>query len=300
MILVLVGAVFVPAVSAEEQILDDKEVQNLISSMESKISTDLSTKIEDKQQISANKYLQLYDDELDIIVNQAMLSTKVQLSSTEQQTLKKLIIEDLISNMKIKKYETDNGLSEDSATLINVEDIGENKGYYTKYPVSIKSENGDMYTINFFQCNVDINGGSGWDIYGNGYTVNGNNNLYKIYFWKNTEKFTYKLWYLDEDHPNSAIDATYDYYRYLANGTYQDLALFTVKRTDSSVHLIECYNNGVAYAALTGIHATANRPWTSNIYVSNIWNHDIDVYDVNTNMAKSCLNPPYYLNMPTS
>jgi len=300
LVIALLTAMAVPAVSAEEKTSNNIYVINLIQNMKFEISNDIFDNIEGNQGLYTNVYLNSYDETLDNIVNQAMLSTKVKLSPEEQKTLKKLIIDNIISNAEIEKYKEDKGLNYDSATFVNLEDIAEDEGELTKYPVTIRSENGDIHTIDFYQCNVDINGGSGYDIYGNGYTVNGDNDLYKIHFWENSQEFTYQLWYQDEDHPNIALDATYDWYRYLSGGTYEDVALFTIQRNDDTVHLISCYNNGVSYAALTGIHATADRTWTSNIYVSNIWNHDIDVYDVNTNMVKCLMDVPYYLNMPTS
>lgn len=41
MVIVLVGAIFVPVVSAENQTLDQKETHTLIVSIESKISDDI-------------------------------------------------------------------------------------------------------------------------------------------------------------------------------------------------------------------------------------------------------------------
>jgi len=305
-VLALLTAMLVPAVSAEEQALDEEEFQDLNKAMRLEISKDVFEKIEQKQQLLSKEYLKRYDDKLEIVVNQAMLSTKTELSPSEQETLKKMIVDHIISDAEMEKYLIDNNLEENSAIQINMNDIAVDEGDSTKYPISVKSGNGDMYTIDFYQCDVDIDGGSGYDVYGNGYTVNGDNDLYKVYFWNDdlvNRVYTYQLWYLDEDHPNQLLDATYDWYRYQASDphTYEDVALFTVKMdSPNTVHLISCYNYGVPYAALTGYHGTADRPWTSNIYVSNIWNHDIDVYDSNTNMAKSLMTVPYYLNMPTS
>ena len=156
-----------------------------------------------------------------------------------------------------------------------------------------------MYTIDFYQCNVDIDGGSGDDDFNFHYNVNGDNDLYKIEFWDNNDyNFTYKLWYYDEDHPDPALDFAYDQLRLLAGGTYEDLALFTVEKyNDNTVYLIKCYSNIMTYGYPAGNHGNLDRPWTSNIYVSNIWNHDIDVYDSNPSMAKRNMNVPYY-HMP--
>lgn len=203
--------------------------------------------------------------------------------------------------MEIEKYEIDNGLNEDSATQIYTKDIAENEGYYTKYPVSVKSGNGDMYTIDFYQCTVDITGGSGRDDFNFYYDVDGDNDLYKIQFWDNNYyNYTYKLWYYDEDHPDPLLNAAYDIFRYETTDphTYEDITLFTVEKADdNTVFLIECYSDIRSYGCSLANHGSTDRPWTSNIYVSNIWNHDIDVYDTNPSMAKSNMNVPYY-HMP--
>ncbi len=144
------------------------------------------------------------------------------------------------------------------------------------------------YSINYWaQVTYDVDGGKGTDDEGNGFDVNGGNDLYKIviYIYSDTH-VVYELHYRDEDHPNPWLDKIYDAWRRIWYGRTEDIEQFTVE--NGVIEFNGIYDNGHTYAHSIGQHGTATRsysPWVT-VYVSNVWNHAMDIYDKNPSLPE--------------
>lgn len=159
-----------------------------------------------------------------------------------------------------------------------------------------KSEKGLLVSapsLTLYQISFDKYGGFGTDSAGRPFDINGGNDLYKVLTWGSAYPYTYRLYYLDEDHPDPSLDRTYDYYRYLRTGTYEDSAQFTVWDPNNLQYSLS-WSGSYTFGYPLGNHGSitrANHPW---MYISNIWNHDIGTEDTNPYMSKIMMYVPYY------
>lgn len=160
------------------------------------------------------------------------------------------------------------------------------------------------YPINYWmQVSVDIYGGQGEDDGGNDYNVNGYNGLYQVravkFGYGKSTYVRYDLYFQDEDMPDPTDDSNYDAWRKFWYGRIHDiehLYVRTIYKGDLSqgdwITFEDIWDNNKTYAA-SGQHGHEHCRYTPDvtIYVSNVWNHAMDIDDTNPSMDKIQCNP---------
>jgi|GEM_PF-1224734 len=301
--LLLAGMAMVPMVSAQEndqaRPADEAKVQELIKPIDADIHKIVDEKIlySDKTGtrsflVPVNEVIGKYDKNLDGIVDILDNRMNTHLDKANRTILKEIIVtgdfKRISNDMELEKR----GLKIEDAKVITPKILGvvNTTDEITKLrTASLLS----APTLTLYQVSFDKYGGFGTDSAGRSFNINGHNDLYKVLTWGNSYPYTYRLHYYDEDHPNPALDATYDYYRYLQTGTYEDSAQFTVWDANNLQYSLS-WSGTYTFGYPIGNHGSITRnnyPW---MYVSNIWNHDIGTEDTNPYMSKIVMSVPYY------
>lgn len=158
---------------------------------------------------------------------------------------------------------------------------------YNVYHTSLTTVNPVIpYPIEWWiQVVPDVDGGMGWTgIWP--YMVDGHNNLYLIDVYYNETTTVYVLHFQDEDHPNLLVDQFYDMIRRIIYGRIEDVETFYVK--NNTIVFPDIWDNNKPYAYPIGQHGYKERAYTPQtvIYVSNVWNHAMDVLDKNPSLDK--------------
>jgi hypothetical protein len=298
--LLLAAMVMVPMVSADKndqariendaKILDffkpiDENIQVIVagSSIES-TSADTA-----KFSSQVSEIVKKYDGNLEEILSILDKTTGVHLDDVNKTVLKEVIISEHFRRVSDKQLMEKRGLHEKDALIVQPEVLGIAKDKTDLDKMQIQVAMWDSFIL--AQSGPDVYGGFGFDNSGLPYNVNGGNNLYQVRVWPGSPVTTYQLRYYDEDHPIPQLDYQYDTLRLIIYGNLLDYALFDV--TSSQIYFNSCGSNGYTYAWLTGIHANTYRPKNSVIYVANIWNHDIDIYNSNPGMGQLVMSVPY-------
>jgi len=301
--LLLAGMAMVPIVSAQEndqaRLADEAKVQELIKPIDADIHkiVDEKTLYSDKAgtrsfSVPVNEVIGKYDKNLDGIVDILDNRMNTHLDKANRTILKEIIVtgdfKRISNDMELEKR----GLKIEDAKVITPKILGvvNTTDELTKLRTAFLLS---APTLTLYQVSFDKYGGFGTDSAGRSFNINGHNDLYKVLTWGNSYPYTYRLYYYDEDHPNPALDATYDYYRYLQTGTYEDSAQFTVWDANNLQYSLS-WSGSYTFAYPLGNHGSitrANHPW---MYVSNIWNHDIGTEDTNPYMSKIVMSVPYY------
>ncbi len=148
------------------------------------------------------------------------------------------------------------------------------------------------YPINHWvQVYDDIHGGQGTDDAGLGFNINGDNDLYKLVIYYHVgDRVTYELWFRDEDHPDPGWDQWWDAQRLNQYGRIEDVESFYIE--DNVIHFDNIWSNDKTFAFPIGQHGTQTRDYTDTIYVSNVWNHAMDINDENPGLGKVWLQFP--------
>lgn len=223
------------------------------------------------------------------------------LTLEQREHLKYLLVSDYVSHLYQKSFYPKN------AKVLVVKPIkvasvkAESKVYdYYYAPMSSSIP----YPIHWWvQVRVDVTGGSGVDDKGNGYNVDGKNDLFNIIVYYTSSSVQYELHFYDEDHPHPWMDNWYDGYRCDhypdRDSTYgcEDIESINVENgviefpgTFSGDY--DCHGNYCeepqTYAVDGPHHYSGTRPYSSNvaIYISNTWNHLMDTVDSNPSMEK--------------
>ena len=221
------------------------------------------------------------------------------LTPEQRETLKRLLVSDYVSYLYQKSFYPKNARVL-VVKPIKVASVKANGKVYDYYYAPMSSS--IPYPIHWWvQVNVDITGGSGVDDEGNGYEVDGKNDLFKIVVEYTSDSITYELHFYDEDHPEPLLDRTYDSIRCSIypgrDSTYgcEDVESITVE--NGIVEFPSTWSNSClgslcsqqTYAELQPMHETGQRSYSSNveIYVSNVWDHLMDTVDSNPSMSKS-------------
>ena len=113
--------------------------------------------------------------------------------------------------------------------------------------------------------------------------------------------FRYKITFIDEDHPNVAIDIMYDGIRIIEYGSVEDIEAFYI--IDGDILFIDVldhdrYNHSGSGSQgfrdldddVYGYHIAETESFSNTIYV-NTWNHMMSTIDTNPNMRKA--SPSY-------
>ncbi len=150
---------------------------------------------------------------------------------------------------------------------------------------------GDYPINHWVQVYDDIHGGQGTDDAGLGYNINGDNDLYRLVIYYHVgDRVTYELWFRDEDHPDPGWDQWWDAQRLNLYGRIEDVESFYIE--NNVIHFDGIWSNDKTFAFPIGQHGTQTRNYTDTIYVSNVWNHAMDVNDENPGLGKVWLQFP--------
>ena len=283
MILPFSGMDFVEAKKDNKKAFED-ELKNTFSPIDEEIKSYVNGEMKyptyKKTELKAK-----YANELEQIVSTILEKENLQLSSDKKNDLKDIIVEEHMKELKRQKV-----ISEipSDATIETIEvDAFSTQGYF-ELPEAYAI--GNPFPINSWkQLTVDRNGGSGTDSAGNYYDVNGGNQFTTLTTSYTSSEVTYTLKFNDEDHPDPATDASYDAWRSIYYGRTYDLESFKVD--NSGIHFSSIWDNNKPYAEYWGQHGDVNRNYYDgvSIYVSNVWNHAMDIYDNNPGMSKTNL-----------
>jgi|GEM_PF-1420709 hypothetical protein len=223
------------------------------------------------------------------------------LTPEQRETLKRLLVSDYVPYLYQKSFYPKNAKVL-VVKPIKVTSVKTNGKVYDYYYASMSSS--IPYPIHWWvQVRVDIDGGSGVDDGGNGYNVNGKNDLFKIVVYYTSSSVQYELHFYDEDHPDPFWDDLYDGYRcdhYPGrDDAYGCEDIESIKVENGVIEFpstfsgdYDCHGNYCeepqTYAVDGPNHYSGTRPYSSGvaIYVSNTWNHLMDTIDSNPSMEK--------------
>ena len=260
-------------VTAEDKYKEDPNLKSVVK----EISKDLKDYVKDEskhKQTEDEKVEQVkeeYSTELDIEIEKVLASAEIDYNSGseyDKDILKQLLIQEELKWQKIEEYDRKANLGKELRTQS-----------FEFLPAAYASHNscGTMPSVNQFkQVNVDINGQYGFE---------GGNQLYNVARTTLSDcSVKYTLSFLDEDHPNSWIDAAYDEIRLHTYGRIADVEVFYVQ--SSGIFFDDTWSDNEDFFVWVGPHGTTTKPFSSTVYVSNTWNHNFDVVDENPSMSK--------------
>ncbi len=225
------------------------------------------------------------------------------LTLEQRETLKRLLVSDYVSYLYQKSFYPKNAKVL-VVKPVKVASVKANGKVYDYYYAPMSSS--IPYPIHWWvQVSVDITGGSGVDDGGNGYNVDGKNDLFNIVAYYTSSSVQYELHFYDEDHPDPLVDDWYDGYRcdhYPGrDDTYGCEDVESIKVENGIIefpgtwsYMYECHGNYCywrqqTYGEPIPTHSSGERTYFSStvIYVSNTWNHLMDTVDSNPRMSKS-------------
>lgn len=300
--LLLAAMAIVPMVSAEEKdqtlLSDQAKVRELFKP----IDTDIRQMVDERTLYStpagtdrfsgpAKEVLKKNTRNLDEIVGLLAKMTDVNLDDANKTLLKEIIVTEHFKHVSNDMALAKRGLKLEDAKVIKPKILGvvnmteELSRAGTESVLSAPA-------MKLYQTYPDVYGGYGFDDSGLPYNVNGGNTLFKVLTWGSSLPYTYRLYYYDEDHPDPALDVSYDALRLATEGTLEDSAQFEVY--SSSIHYSLSYSGSHGYAYPVGNHGSVSGVKQSYMYVSNIWNHDIGTSDTNPSMSMLKMSVPYY------
>lgn len=266
---------------------DQNDIITLFAPIDSEIKETINVKLNEGRNLKWNmsqnseKMILKYQENLDLIIQSLENETGKKLSLNQKENLKRIIIQEHIKKVSWDLLKKKMGVKEEDfkPIFLGAQNSSDQQVSQTLYmPNSLK----------LVQVSVDVYGGTGRDGANLPYTVNGGNQLYRI-DWNTGSGYTlYQCRFRDEDVPDSPYsDAVYDAYRLRVYGTIEDTQGFFIY-TKGVIEFGNDWDNGKTYGYIIGQHGQITRPFGSStrIYVSNVWNHAMDIYDRNQNMAK--------------
>lgn len=295
MVMAPIGTMFVPAVSADENLLtvDNQTIFELFepinaeigSKMAKTVTTDGLAKTDFELEKYSEELIQKYQGNLDLIIDSLEKETEQKLSNEEREDLKQIIVQEHIERASWDEFKKKLGVKdEDFRSLNPVQEDSLTQNEKSRLPTSLV----------LVQVSADLYGGTGLDGAGMFYSVNGDNDLISVSVDTNYPgKDLYECLFIDEDVPSPNDDIVYDAFRLAVYGTLNDLQGFFIYDSTSIYRDIEFgndYDNGYAYGTLIGQHgARTYSGYTPGvpIYISNVWNHAMGLDDRNSNMAKT-------------
>jgi hypothetical protein len=292
--LLLAAMIMVPMVSADSSIIQrnvsDNNIISLFQPIHSDLMSNISPHINGKSLNRDQYYKDLssrivtkYQTNLNSIIDILENKTGLQLSSTERKNLIQIIVADDLNKAIWENRKKELGVNYSQMQTILVQpdnaQLKSNRLQSTALPDS----------LTLIQVAADVNGGTGLD--GNNliYSVNGGNQLYSVIYNNHPGSYTYyECHFRDEDVPDTlASDLAYDAYRQARYGTIEDTQSFIIY-SNGTIEFGSNWDNGYSYGYPIGQHGSITRSFGSStrIYLSNVWNHAMDIYDRNSNMAK--------------
>ena len=291
----LAGAMFVPAVSADEnaQKVDNQDIVKLFEPINAEIESKMAvTVISDgltKTDFDSEKYseelIKKYQKNLDLIIDSLEKETGQELSASEREDLKQIIVQGHIERVSWDEFKKKLGVKDEdfrSLTPVQKDSL-------------IQTEKSLPLPLVLVQVADDVNGGAGIDGAGIPYIVNGDNCLVEVSVdTQYSGMDLYECLFMDEDVPTPALDAAYDAYRMKEHGTLMDRqGFFIYDEIIDGYRDIEFgndFDNGCSYGTMLGQHGAHlydNQYKTGvPIYISNVWNHAMGLDDRNSNMVK--------------
>ncbi len=255
--------------TAEEKTTELKDVVD-------DISKDLEIYVKDDSIDKPNEATKLqeikeqYSTILDVAIEKVLDDAEIDynaLNDEEKDILKQLIIQKELKLEKIEDYDE----------KANAHDKLEKQSIIDwVLPPANAAYCPPVQNITYFvQVEEDINGS---------FFFEGNNELYNVAR-ENLSNCAvkYTLSFLDEDHPVPGIDQAYDLVRLNIYERIADVEVFYVQ--SNGINFLKTWSNGQDFGSL-GIHHTAIKPFSNTVYVSNTWNHMMDVVDENTSKSK--------------
>ncbi|MGA9086415.1 MAG: hypothetical protein ACLQMU_03505 [Methanoregula sp.] len=292
--LLLAAMIMVPMASAADSAAQgdnsDQKIVSLYQPIHNEIQSNVSTAINERITTHDQYYKDLssslvkkYQTNLDSIIDILETKTGQQLSAKQRDTVKQIIVAEDLNKVVQENRKKELGVNATQMRTLQVQPDN----------VQMKSSNLQLTalpdSLTLIQVAVDVNGGTGRDGNNIPYTVNGGNQLYSIIYNTHPGSYTYyECHFRDEDVPDSASsDAIYDQYRLAVYGTIEDTQSFIVY-SNGTIEFGSNWDNGYTYGYIIGQHGSITRPFGSStrIYLSNVWNHAMDIYDRNSNMAK--------------
>lgn len=311
MSLAIIMTLVMTATAATTDITKEKEKK--IKSLFDPINTEALKYMKDKNSPKEPKDLDTfsknqvkrYSKNLDVLIDELESATGKSLKDKEKrEEFKQLIVRENLYKIKqeidSEEFNKNITITSDRSIIPTIVDKDKNTNN-TTYLATLPA--GTYYPIHYWiQVSPDIFGDSGYDVNGNSYSINGNNNLYQIGIQNSYQPRTcilwfcygpfyntkYTLYFKDEDHPDPIIDALYDFWRLIDYGRIEDIESFVV--TNSIINFNGIWDNNRAFAEFVGQHGNMNRNYINSydtkVYVSNVWNHAMDTIDKNTNIGK--------------
>lgn len=254
----------------------------------------------------AKDQAKIYSKNLDALIDELESATGKSLKDKDKrEELKQLIVRENLykTKQKIDSEEFNKNIivTSDKSIIPTIIDKDKNTNNIATYSTTLPA--GTYYPIHYWlQVSPDIFGGSGHDVNGNAYNINGHNNLYQIGVQNSYQPRTcifgfcygpfyntkYTLYFQDEDHPDPTIDALYDFWRIIYYGRIEDIESFVI--TNNVINFNGIWDNNKAFAEYIGQHGNMNRNYINSydtkVYISNVWNHAMDTIDKNTNIGK--------------
>ncbi len=225
-------------------------------------------------QAKSNEIKAEYDEFFSTVIEQARVDSETRnLTNAEIINVKKYIFDETIKDVKLKALQESNYADRIDVSFLDWFGI-------PSASAACSSTTNPTYK----QLRLDIDGGSiGWL-----YHFNGDNDLYLVSYNDNSVdcERTYSLYFYDEDHPT--LDAAYDRVRIIMYDRIHDIEIFTIKN-NNQIEFDNTWSNSWDYLCTTiYCHATTTKPYTPGqiIYVSNTWNHMMDISDTNRSLSK--------------
>ncbi len=225
-------------------------------------------------QAKSNEIKAEYDEFFSTVIEQSRVDSETRnLTDVEIAAVKNYIFDETIKDEKLKALQESNYADRIDVSFLDW------FGIQTASAACSSTTN-----PTYKQLRLDIDGGSiGWL-----YHFNGDNDLYLVSYNDNSVdcERTYSLYFYDEDHPT--LDAAYDRVRIIMYDRIHDIEIFTIKN-NNQIEFDNTWSNSWDYLCTTiYCHATTTKPYTPGqiIYVSNTWNHMMDISDTNRSLSK--------------
>ena len=229
-------------------------------------------------QAKSNEIKVEYDEFFSTVIEQARVDSETRnLTDVEVAAVKNYIFDETIKDERLKTLQ-----ESDYADRIDVSFLD-----WFGIP-SASAACSSTTNPTYKQLRLDIDGGAFWL-----YTFEGDNNMYGHTYYDNSSicERTFVLYFTDEDHP--LIDDLYDGLRMELYDRIYDIEIFTIKNNnqiefDNTWSASNDYGCFIGSINAPGCHGTITKTYTpgQTIYVSNTWNHMMDIIDANPGLSK--------------
>ncbi|MBU7021902.1 MAG: hypothetical protein HXS41_12650 [Theionarchaea archaeon] len=290
MLLVLILAIEAGSTGIGE---NDSEIRTLLQPLDTEARAYLETRLLSSQDLDLDVFavylVEKYNRDLSLVIDELENVIGESFPSEDREDFKLLVVREHLHRIFQESIP-----DPENAIVLEMEPVlvdTYSDGTLT-YRVFCTPMTDNRYPItHWVQVYDDVNGGVGEDDHGDWYFVEGHNDLYMIRMACTTTEVKYTLFFRDEDHPVSFWDEFYDRIRWLTYGRIEDIESFRVIRTIDCRDFIifeDIWDEGNTYGHWWGVHGSITRPYApgATVYVSNVWNHAMDIYDTNLTLRK--------------